>query len=357
MSNTVGPCPSSGVIPIRVNPPLPSAKPIGPVRTRQLEDQFGRRFSYLRLSITDVCNFRCEYCLPDGYQGTPSGFMRVDEIRRLVTAFAELGTWKVRLTGGEPMVRKDFPDIVRAIGEIPAVRRMAVTTNAYRLSGTAAQLRQAGLDAVNVSLDSLHPDQFERITGDKRFDKVMAGIDAALAAGFSAVKINTVLLKGLNDHELGDFFEFVRTRPVSLRFIELMRTGGNGEYFAKRHVGGDLVREHLERAGWQVRDRGPADGPAVEYTHPEHLGRIGLIAPYAPGFCDTCNRLRVTARGGLRLCLFGNGSDDLRPLLASDDQKEELKDRIIAALFDKRASHFLHDGDYGDTPNLAMTGG
>lgn len=357
MNNSVGRSPPRGVIPIRVNPPVsPAQSPTRP-RTRHLEDQFGRRFSYLRLSITDVCNFRCEYCLPDGYQGTPGGFMTVDEIRRLVTAFAELGTWKVRLTGGEPMVRKDFPDIVRAIGEIPAVRRMAVTTNAYRLAGSAAQLREAGLDAVNVSLDSLDAGQFERITGDKRFDKVMAGIDAALAAGFPAVKINTVLLRGLNDHELADFFEFVRTRPISLRFIELMRTGGNGEYFAKRHVGGDLVREHLERAGWQARERGPADGPAVEYTHPEHLGRIGLIAPYAPGFCDTCNRLRVTARGGLRLCLFGNGSDDLRPLLASDAQKEELKDRIVAALSHKRVSHFLHQGDYGDTPHLAMTGG
>ena len=322
-----------------------------------LTDPFGRRFSYLRLSITDVCNFRCEYCLPDGYQGNPHGFLALDEIRRLVTAFAELGTWKIRLTGGEPMVRKDFIDIARVVRGVEGVRRLAVTTNAYRLAGEAEAMRDAGIDAVNISVDSLRPDRFEDITGDRRFDKVMAGIDAALDAGFKAVKINAVLLKGLNDDQLDDFFEFVRTRPLSVRFIELMQTGTNGEYFSRRHVGGDLVREHLRRGNWQMIDRGEADGPAIEYTHPEHVGRIGLIAPYAPGFCDTCNRLRVTARGGLRLCLFGTGAHDLRPLLQSDDQKEQLKATILTALFAKGPSHYLHDGDYGDTPHLAMTGG
>lgn len=322
-----------------------------------LTDPFGRRFSYLRLSITDVCNFRCEYCLPDGYHGNPHGFLALDEIRRLVTAFAELGTWKIRLTGGEPMVRKDFVDIARTVREVAGVRRLAVTTNAYRLAGEAEAMRDAGIDAVNISVDSLRPDRFEQITGDRRFDKVMAGIDAALEAGFDAVKINAVLLKGLNDDQVGDFFEFVRTRPLSVRFIELMQTGTNGEYFKQRHVGGDLVREHLQQSGWQARERGEADGPAVEYTHPGYAGRIGLIAPYAPGFCDTCNRLRVTARGGLRLCLFGTGAHDLRPLLQSDDHKEPLKATILTALFGKHASHYLHEGDPGDTPHLAMTGG
>ncbi|QOC22453.1 GTP 3',8-cyclase MoaA [Wenzhouxiangella sp. AB-CW3] len=323
----------------------------------QLKDGFGRRFSYLRLSVTDVCNFRCEYCLPNGYQGKPTGFLDHDEIRRLVTAFAELGTWKIRLTGGEPTVRKDFLDIVRTVRAAPGVQRIAMTTNAFRLAQDAAKLKDAGMDAVNISLDGLDAEHFKRITGDKRFDKVMAGIDAALAHGFDAVKINTVLLKGLNDEQLPAFFEFVRKRPVSVRFIELMRTGDNGEYFEKRHVGGQLVRDQLDAAGWTPMERGEADGPAIEYRHPEHAGRIGIIAPYAPGFCDTCNRLRVTARGGLRLCLFGNGTGNLRPLLQSDEQKEELKATVLTALFGKRVSHFLHDGDYGDTPHLAMTGG
>lgn len=323
----------------------------------RLEDAFGRRFPYLRLSITDVCNFRCEYCLPDGYKGNPRGFLGLDEIRRLVAAFAELGTWKVRLTGGEPTVRKDFSAIAHAVGEVPGIERLAVTTNAYRLAGIADELAAAGLDAVNISLDSLSQRGFERITGDHRLPEVRAGIDACLAAGIDSVKINTVLLKGLNHEELPDFFDFVRARPISLRFIELMRTGGNGEYFQRRHVSGDVVREYLQCHGWTPVTRGPAAGPAAEYGHPDYTGRIGLIAPYAPGFCDSCNRLRVTARGGLRLCLFGNGSHDLRPLLQHDDDREALKAQITGALFGKRVSHFLHQGDYGDTPHLASIGG
>jgi cyclic pyranopterin phosphate synthase len=322
-----------------------------------LSDRFGRRFCYLRLSITDVCNFRCEYCLPTGYRGTPRGFLGVEEIRRLVTAFVELGTWKVRLTGGEPMVRRDFVDIVRAIRMVPGVERLAMTTNAYRLAASATELRAAGMDAINVSLDALNATAFERITGDKRFDKVMRGIDAALEAGFESLKINTVLLNGLNQDQLPDFLEFVRTRPISVRFIELMRTGDNGAYFEQRHLGGNAVRDVLVARGWSACERGAGDGPALEYQHPDYRGRIGLIAPYAPGFCDSCNRLRVTARGGLRLCLFGHGSADLRPLLQHDAQKDELKAAIIDALFDKRSRHLLHEADYGDTPHLAMTGG
>lgn len=326
-----------------------------------LQDRFGRRFSYLRLSVTDVCNFRCEYCLPNGYQGGGNdnrrAFLALDEIRRLVTAFTELGTWKVRLTGGEPSVRKDFPEIVRALNASPGVQRLAMTTNAYRLARDAKTLREAGLDSINISLDALDAERFERITGDHRFDQVMQGIEAALSAGFSSVKINAVLLRGLNDDQLPLFMEFVRDHPVSVRFIELMRTGTNADYFAQRHLSGAVVREMLNENGWTARQRSPGDGPAVEYLHPEYRGAIGLIAPYAPGFCDSCNRLRVTARGGLRLCLFGHGAADLRPLLQHDDQREELKACIVNSLFAKTPGHRLHEGDFGDTPHLAMTGG
>ncbi|MCA1780049.1 MAG: GTP 3',8-cyclase MoaA [Xanthomonadaceae bacterium] len=326
-----------------------------------LQDRFGRRFSYLRLSVTDVCNFRCEYCLPNGYQGGGNdnryGFLALDEIRRLVIAFTELGTWKVRLTGGEPSVRKDFPEIVRTLNAIPGVQRLAMTTNAYRLARDAGTLREAGIDAINISLDALDAERFERITGDRRFDNVMQGIEAALSAGFSSVKINAVLLRGLNDDQLPVFMEFVRDHPVSVRFIELMRTGTNADYFAQRHVGGAMVREMLDENGWTARERGPGDGPAVEYLHPDYRGTIGLIAPYAPGFCDSCNRLRVTARGGLRLCLFGHGAADLRPLLQHDHQREELKACIVDSLFAKTPGHRLHEGDFGHTPHLAMTGG
>lgn len=323
----------------------------------ELEDRFGRRFAYLRLSITDVCNFRCEYCLPDGYQGTPTGFLHQAEIERLIAAFAELGITKLRITGGEPLVRKDALDILASAGATPGIEKLAITTNAFNLAGKAEALRHAGLSAVNVSLDSLRADGFQRITGDRRHGRVMAGIDEAIAAGIPSVKINTVLLAGLNDGEIPDFMEYVRERPVAVRFIELMRTADNADYFQRRHVSGESVARQLLDAGWTPRERGLTDGPAIEYTHPDYAGRIGLITPYAPNFCDGCNRLRVTARGGLRLCLFGKGTHDLRPLLQSDDDRPALKRSICEALFTKSASHFLHQGDYGDTPHLASTGG
>ncbi|MDQ2068669.1 GTP 3',8-cyclase MoaA [Natronospira bacteriovora] len=329
----------------------------GQVPDSELEDRFGRRFAYLRLSITDVCNFRCEYCLPDGYQGRPTGFLHQAEIGRLVRSFAELGIRKLRITGGEPLVRKDALAIIAEAAATPGIEKVALTTNAFNLARQAEALREAGLSAINISLDSLNPEGFERITGDKRFDKVMAGIDAAIAAGIPSVKINTVLLGGLNDHEVPDFMEFVRERPVAVRFIELMQTADNGEYFRRRHVSGQTVADRLQAAGWVPQKRGETDGPAVEYTHPDYAGRIGLIAPYAPGFCDGCNRLRVTARGGLRLCLFGNGTHDLRPLLQDDADMPALKRSICQTLVGKEVSHHLHEGDFGDTPHLASTGG
>ncbi|WP_043766044.1 GTP 3',8-cyclase MoaA [Algiphilus aromaticivorans] len=322
-----------------------------------LKDQFGRRFAYLRLSITDVCNFRCEYCLPDGYQGTPRGFLGRGEIQRLIGYFARLGIRKLRLTGGEPLVRRDVLDIVRDAAATPGIERLAMTTNGYRLVDLAQPLREAGLDAINISLDSLDSENFERITGDRRHVQVMAGVEAALATGFEQVKINTVLLRGLNDFEVADFVEYVRERALSVRFIELMRTRDNSDYFDQRHVRALAVAQQLEADGWTRYQREATDGPAIEFSHPDYAGRIGFITPYAAGFCDGCNRLRVTARGGLRLCLFGDGTRDLRPLLQDDAQETAFRESVFDALFHKTAGHRLHEGDYGDTPHLAMTGG
>ena len=327
------------------------------MRHESLEDQFGRRFAYLRLSLTDVCNFRCEYCLPDGYQGTPYGFLSRAEMGRLIHHFAALGIRKLRLTGGEPLIRRDVLDIVRDAAETPSIETLAMTTNAYRLREMAVPLREAGLHTLNISLDSLDPENFARITGDQRHARVMEGIEAAIAAGFERVKINSVLLRGLNDGEVADFVEYVRHRPITVRFIELMRTANNGDYFGKRHVRARGIAQQLEAEGWQRQQRGGTDGPAIEFSHSDYRGRIGFITPYAAGFCDGCNRLRVTARGGLRLCLFGTGTHDLRPLLQNDQQEAAFRESVFAALFHKQAGHRLNEGDYGDTPHLAMTGG
>lgn len=323
-----------------------------------IEDRFGRRFPYLRLSVTDVCNFKCTYCLPDGYKKTHDcSFLSVVEIRRLATAFAELGTWKIRLTGGEPTVRPDFCDVARAVSRTPGVNRVAFTTNGYKLPQRAKEYYAAGLRAINVSIDSLDPRTFHEITGHDRLDEVVEGVQAALEAGFESVKVNTVLLKGLNDDELDGFLSFTESRPVSLRFIELMQTGDNLSYFRKHHVPATVVKEKLLQRGWRLIEREEGAGPAVEYAHPDYQGRIGVIAPYAKDFCKTCNRLRVSAAGGLHLCLFGTGGYDLRPLMQDDNQIGELKDKIMDLMQFKRSSHFLQDGDTGVRQNLASVGG
>lgn len=327
-----------------------------PIDPSSLGDTFGRRFKYLRLSITDVCNFRCAYCLPNGYEGGHRNFLDRAEILRLVRGFAELGIEKLRLTGGEPLVRHDIVDIVGDVARVPGIERVVMTTNAYRLLGLVDELRAAGLRGVNVSLDSLDPESFRRITGSQRFEQVLAAIDASLAAGLD-VKVNAVLLSGQNDGELERWLAFVRDRPVAVRFIELMRTGGNGEFFDEHHVRGTQVTDRLRAAGWAPLARGVTAGPAQEYGHPDVRGRIGTIEPYAPNFCDGCNRLRVTATGGLRLCLFGTSSHDLRPLLQRDEDRGALQASIVGALFHKEAAHDLARGCFGDTPHLAMTGG
>ncbi len=325
----------------------------GPV----LRDDFGRTFPYLRLSITDVCNFKCEYCLPNGNHGRRSKFLERDEIMRLVDAFADVGTYKVRLTGGEPTVRKDFTDIARAVAAHPKITQLAMTTNGYRLAENAQTWRDAGVTHINVSLDSLDPDVFHKVTGHDRLSEILAGIDACIAAGFKAVKINAVMIKGVNDQALPEFLAWAKHSPVSLRFIELMQTGDNKAYFDRHHYSADIFRDQLLKTGWTRLPRAIEAGPAEVYAHDDYAGTIGLIAPYSKDFCKGCNRLRVTAKGDLRLCLFGDFGIPLRNFLQSDNQKPELLALIRKQLTYKASSHFLQDGNTGLTPHLASIGG
>jgi len=325
---------------------------------RPLTDGFERRFRYLRLSVTEVCNFRCTYCLPNGYRKTgPLHFLEPAEIARLVAGFAPMGLAKVRITGGEPSVRKDLTDIIALTSATPGIAKTCLTTNGWSLAKKLDGWVEAGLTHLNVSIDSLDRAGFEAITGHDRLDTVLEGVDAALASRLKSVKINAVLLRETARSGFARWADFVRTRPVSVRFIELMRTGDNKAFFEANHAGGDTVRGWLTAHGWTPADRGPDDGPAMEFVHPGHAGRIGLIAPYAPGFCDSCNRLRVTARGRLRLCLFGDGGVDLRPLLQDDGQRPELQARIREALTGKARTHGLHQDDPGATRNLSLVGG
>lgn len=326
--------------------------------TNRLTDGIGRRFEYLRLSLTDVCNFRCTYCLPDGYKkpcNRPAELL-VDEIRHAVTAFAKLGLWKVRLTGGEPTLRRDFEEVARTVASVPGIQRVAMTTNGYRLAKQAQAWRAAGVSAINVSVDSLDPARFAQITGHDRLHQVLDGIEAARDAGFDSVKLNAVLMRGVNDRELDSMIQFVATRDLSLRFIEVMRTNDNAAFFADRHLAGQSVINRLQALGWSRLPRQAGAGPAVEFGHPEAKGRIGIIAPYSRDFCSSCNRLRLSSAGKLHLCLFGDGGIDLRPMLA-DGRSSELTARIRGLVGTKAPTHRLHDGNSGATPHLASIGG
>jgi len=320
-------------------------------------DGFGRRFRYLRISLTEVCNFRCVYCLPNGYQKVAGpAVMTPLEIERLGRVFSRRGVAKFRLTGGEPTVRRDLGDIIGRLSALPDVRKVAMTTNGWNLARHIDDWAAAGLTNLNVSVDSLEPGVFHRITGHNRLAAALAGVDRALELGLPSVKLNAVLQRDAVGDGFDRFADYVRTRPVAVRFIELMRTGDNVAFFEDQHVPGSHLREWLTARGWSPSPRGPDDGPAIEFSHPDYVGRLGLSAPYSPGFCDSCNRLRITATGKLRLCLFGDDGVDLRDLLASDDAAP-LEARIEAALRIKPRGHRLAEGHSGDTRNLAQLGG
>ena len=327
---------------------------------QQFEDRFHRKFYYLRLSVTDVCNFKCTYCLPDGYK--PSGqknssFLSVPEIKRIVRAFADCGTSKIRITGGEPSLRKDFTEIIDTVASTPGIQKVATTTNGYRMEKQVAQWREAGLTNINVSVDSLDSRMFHQITGENKFTEVMRGIDKAFEVGYEQIKVNVVLMKDLNSQELPSFLNWIKDKPIQLRFIELMQTGEMDDLFDKHHVSGVAIRNHLIANGWLLKVKAVNDGPAQVFVHPDYKGEIGLIMPYEKDFCESCNRFRVSATGKLHLCLFGDHGVELRDLLQEDEQEDALIARIQAELQTKSVSHFLHDGNSGMTPHLASIGG
>lgn len=324
----------------------------------RLSDGFGRTFKYLRLSVTEACNFKCSYCLPDGYNkcAGPSP-LSLDELRRAATAFSELGLSKIRLTGGEPTIRKDFDEIAHTIAALPGVDKLALTTNGYRLRDRAQGWRDAGISAINVSLDSLNPNTFHQVTGHDRCREVLEGIDAAFDAGFESVKVNAVYLKGINDQEIDAYLTLAKNRPLSVRFIELMETGDHPDYFRRHHIAASTISDKLEHEGWTQKLKAADAGPANEYVHPDYQGSIGLIAPYSKDFCKSCNRLRFSSMGNLHLCLFGNFGVPMRQYLQSDDQIKELKEALWRAVARKTAGHQLGLGLTGQTSNLSSIGG
>jgi len=319
-----------------------------------LKDSFGRKFPYIRLSISDVCNFKCGYCLPDGYKIDKSDnrtFINIEEIRRLAKALSELGVSKIRLTGGEPTVRKDFFQIIKIIKENSGIKKTVITTNGYRLDKIANDIKNSGLDGINISIDSLNADTFKKITGHDRLEEILKGIQKLKKLNFKNIKINAVLLKGINDSErdFNDWAEFVKNNEIDFRYIELMQTGDNLDYFNRYHVPAKKFIDYLNNNNWVIQTFGKDAGPSKNYLNPKFKGKFGVIAPYSEDFCKSCNRLRITAKGDLRLCLFGN--------TGINSQLEELKDLILKQLNFKKESHYLEIGETGLTKNLSTTGG
>ena len=327
-----------------------------------LQDTFGRKFPYIRMSITDVCNFKCGYCLPNGYQVDKSDnrkFLHLEEIKRLGKCFSELGVQKIRITGGEPTVRKDFFEIIKVLKFDAGIKKVVITTNGYHLDKKAKSLVDSGLNGINISIDSLDRETFKKITSHDRLPEILQGINNLQNLNFENIKINAVLLNGINASEK-DFevwSKFIQNNKIDFRYIELMQTGDNLDYFKKYHVSANLFKNYLNKNKWIFQTMGKDAGPSLNFINPDYKGKFGIIAPYSKDFCKTCNRLRITSRGDLRLCLFGNTGISVRHLLQRDDQLSELKDLILKQMKFKKESHYLELGETGSTKNLSKTGG
>ncbi len=327
----------------------------------KMSDSFGRSFPYIRLSITDVCNFKCGYCLPNGYfkvENKP-GFLNLDEISNLVAAFTELGVSKIRITGGEPTVRKDFFEVLKNIKSEHGISNLVITTNGYKLNEIAEELIATRINGINISIDSLDRNKFKEITGQDRLPQILEGINILQNKGFKNIKVNAVLLKNVNDslEEFQNWERFINNNEIDFRYIELMQTGDNLEYFKKYHTSAFVFKKYIESQDWKEISRISDAGPSINYVHSKLKGKFGIIAPYSKDFCSTCNRLRITAKGELRLCLFGNTGTNLRPYLQNQNQKDELIELILKQLRFKKESHYLETGNTGMTPHLASIGG
>ena len=328
----------------------------------RLIDAFGRRLTYLRVSVTDRCNLRCEYCLPEDEELPRGGrdFLSAAEIERMVGAFVRLGIRRVRLTGGEPLVRKDILEIARRIKALPGVENLALSTNATELERLAPALKAAGVDRVNVSLDSLDAETFREITRRGDLERVWRGVEAALAAGLHPVKLNTVLLAGGDPRDLDRLAALTLDRPLSVRFIEMMPTAANRRLQSGAFLSCDDVRARLEARYGALEpalSAAPRTGPAESFRIPGARGEIGFITPLSHTFCADCNRLRLTARGELRLCLFAERNHPLKPALDEPDSDLALEREILRVLADKPAEHMLRQGDSGNLVSFMEIGG
>ncbi|WP_336365979.1 GTP 3',8-cyclase MoaA [Marinobacter sp. C2H3] len=328
--------------------------------SNRLTDRFGRTVDYVRLSVTDRCDFRCVYCMAEDMTFLPrQQVLTLEEIARLARNFVALGTRKIRLTGGEPLVRRDILSLVREIGGL-GLRDFAMTTNGSQLPALADDLRKAGLKRLNISLDSLDPERFRTLTRTGRLQQVLDGIDAAREAGFEGIKLNAVVMKGRNDDEIPGLVNFARQKGVDITFIEEMPLGEISEHDRGLALcTSDEVRQILSRHYDLVATTEDSGGPARYYRMPDSDTRVGFISPHSHNFCSTCNRVRVTVEGRLLLCLGNEHSMDLRRVLRANPTSDEpLREAITQAMDLKpERHHFSSNGDVQILRFMNMTGG
>jgi cyclic pyranopterin phosphate synthase len=325
-----------------------------------LRDSYHRPIRDLRVSLTDRCNFRCFYCLPHGEPpiAPKEQMLSYEEIDYVCEIFVSLGIEKIRLTGGEPMLRRDIETIIRKLSRLKTsgLQDLALTTNGYYLPERAQSLKDAGLDRVTISLDSLKRDIFKRMTGVDVLDKVLAGIVAAKAAKLEPIKINAVIVRGHNEDEVADFAAFAREHDVKMRFIEFMPLDSGHEWAREDVVSGKEIRERIsERFPLVSVDVARGSETSSRYRFADGApGEIGIIAPVTEPFCGACSRIRLTADGQIRTCLFSTVEHSLRDVLRSGASRAEIVDYIHSVILKKEPRHFINDPDFV-TPSRTMS--
>ena len=326
--------------------------------TQALTDPFGRTIEYVRLSVTDKCDLRCFYCLPKGFNDfeEPEHWLSFDEIERVMRAFGELGVHRVRITGGEPLVRKDMPQLAARLARLPGIDDLSLSTNAVQLAKHARALKAAGVTRLNVSLDSLQPERFQAITGGK-LEKVLAGLQAAKAAGFHPVKINMVVMKGVNDDEVEDLVEYCIANDFTLRMIETMPMGETGRDATRHYMDLQIIKQRLAQRYELIPTVMNGGGPARYFKVGGSNLRIGFITPISQHFCATCNRVRLSVDGTLYMCLGQEHNFELRPLLRAGINDAELRDAIVKAIALKPERHEFSDKPEKILRFMSKTGG
>ena len=323
-----------------------------------LTDRFGRRIEYLRLSVTDRCDLRCSYCMPSGFRDfeEPHDWLTFEEIERVIRLFSELGTRRIRLTGGEPLVRNNLPELAQRLAALPGIEDLSLSTNATRLAKHAPALKQAGISRINVSLDSLRAERFKTITQGK-LDKVLNGLMAAKAAGFHPIKINMVVMRDVNEDEVEDMVKFCLQHDFTLRFIETMPVGDTGRTASGQFISLDTIKTRLANQFELLPATMPGGGPARYVQVAGTNLRIGFITPLSQHFCDTCNRVRLAVDGTLYMCLGQNDKYELRPLLRAGLSDAELKQHILQAINLKPERHEFNEKPETVVRFMSMTGG